>query len=78
MSGMQEGRVPMKQFAWCFSHGRLHLFVDTPWCTATWVTLPGSTEEQALIVKEERYGRALFLYELSADQQYALIAKGDS
>ncbi|WP_445520408.1 hypothetical protein [Streptomyces sp. NEAU-174] len=60
-------------FAWCFSHGRLHHFDDEPWCTATWAVLPGTTEAEALAVKEEWYGDAEFLHQLPDEQQIALI-----
>lgn len=60
-------------FAWCFSHGRLHHFGDEPWCTATWAVLPGTTEAEALAVKEQLYGNAEFLHQLPDEQQIALI-----
>ncbi|MFJ4741209.1 hypothetical protein [Streptomyces sp. NPDC088775] len=60
-------------FAWCFSHGRLHHFVGEPWCTATWALLSGSTEEEALAAKTQRYGEATFLHQLPDEQQLALI-----
>jgi len=46
------------RFAWCFSHGRLHTFWtdETPWCTATWVWLDGTTEDEAMQIKASAYG----------------------
>ncbi|MGW0603967.1 hypothetical protein [Streptomyces sp. NPDC002640] len=60
-------------FAWCFSHGRLHHFVGEPWCTATWASLAGATEEEALSAKAQQYGEATFLDQLPNEQQLALI-----
>lgn len=60
-------------YAWCFSHGCIHRFVGEPWCTATWVPLEGETEEQAMSVKEGRYGSARFLHDLPDEQQLATI-----
>lgn len=57
-------------YAWCFSHGRMHVFdPDNPWCAASWVPLNGETESDALSEKQEKYGRAAFLKDLSADQR---------
>lgn len=60
-------------YAWCFSHGRLHRFDGTPWCTATWVRLTGVTKSDALANKRARYGNAQFLHQLPDEQQYQLI-----
>lgn len=56
-------------FAWCFSHGRLHRFTREPWCTATWVRLNGTTEDEALAAKRARFGDAQFLRHLPLEQQ---------
>ncbi|MEU8682927.1 hypothetical protein [Streptomyces sp. NPDC048611] len=63
----------MATFAWCFDHGRLHQFDDSPWCTARWVPLPGANGEDALDVKCETYGKAQLLHELPDEQQLAII-----
>jgi len=60
-------------YAWCFSHGQLHAFTANPWCTATWVRVNGSTEEEAVTDKEARFGDARFLHELSGEQQLEVI-----
>ena len=63
------------EFAWCFSHGRLHRFPapTEPWCTAHWAPLSGSTEAEACADKERRYGSAMFIDGLPGEQQLALI-----
>ncbi|MFD9564401.1 hypothetical protein [Streptomyces sp. NPDC059994] len=61
------------QYAWCFSHGRLHRFDDEPWCTASWARLDGATEGDALTDKAARYGDAQFLDQLPGEQQFDLI-----
>lgn len=66
-----------RMYAWCFSHGRLHHFNTTPWCTATWTRLNGTTETEALADKHDRYGGAQFLHQLSGDQQLDLITNRD-
>lgn len=63
------------QYAWCFSHGRLHIFDDDPWCTATWVSLFGTTEEEALTAKMATYGEARFLHQLPDDQCRSVIRR---
>jgi len=66
------------RFAWCFSHGRLHTFWtdETPWCTATWVWLDGTTEDEAMQIKASAYGEAVFLHDLpSAEAQLAVMDK---
>jgi hypothetical protein len=62
-------------FAWCFSHGTMHRFhtTDTPWCTADWLWLAGSTETAALADKHQRYGDAQFLHDLTPEQQVAAL-----
>lgn len=66
-------------YAWCFSHGRLHLFAEPegPWCTAGWVRLTGGFEEEALADKQTRFGDAQFLHHLPNDQQVAIILGDD-
>ncbi len=59
-------------FAWCFSHGRLHRFTNRPWCTATWVPLTGTTEDDALADKAARFGDAVFIDHLPLEQQAAV------
>lgn len=63
------------EWAWCFSHGRLHRFTsgDEPWCTATWTRLTGATEDEALADKQARFGDAQFLHHLPDEQQLQLI-----
>lgn len=70
------GAHPMR-YAWCWSHGALHKFPagQDPWCTATWVWLDGTVEEDALTDKQARYGDARFLHQLPADQQLAIIQR---
>jgi len=62
-------------YAWCFDHGRLHRFpaTDVPWCTAAWVWLAGDTEQAALADKTTRYGDAQYLWDLTTEQQLAVI-----
>jgi hypothetical protein len=60
-------------YAWCFSHGALHHFNETPWCTATWVAFTAATETDALAAKEHAYGDARFLHELPTEQQLDVI-----
>lgn len=54
-------------FAWCFSHGRLHVMPS--WCTAAWIQLVGTTQQEAMVNKHERFGKAQFLHELLLDRQ---------
>lgn len=62
-------------FAWCFDHGRLHTIRPSrTWCTANWIALDGSEEEEALRDKRDRFGDALFLYGLSAGQRALVLA----
>ncbi|MFE6000337.1 hypothetical protein ACFQ6C_26310 [Streptomyces sp. NPDC056454] len=65
-------------FAWCFSHGRLHLFTSEaePWCTATWVILVGADRDDALADKQQRFGDAAFLHQLPGTDQLAIIEEG--
>ncbi len=71
-------------FAWCFDHGRLHVFVprgehecpDGAWCTARWVRLAGTTEQEATADKEKRFGEAVFCHHLPPDEHLALITTG--
>ena len=67
--------TPTGEWAWCFSHGRLHRFAsgEEPWCTATWAWLRGATENEALVDKSITYGDAQFLHHLPAEQQLQLI-----
>jgi hypothetical protein len=59
------------EFAWCFSHGRLHYSRD--WCTAFWVPLTGATEGEAVADKRERYGDATFMHHLPQDAQLEVM-----
>jgi hypothetical protein len=63
------------EFAWCFSHGRLHRFAgpDAPWCTAHWAPLSGVTEAEAYRDKVTRFGSVQFIDSLTGEQQLALI-----
>ncbi len=61
-----------ESFAWCLSHGRLHRFTATPWCTATWSRLDGNNERDALLSKSQRFGDAVFLHALSLEAQASL------
>lgn len=63
------------EWAWCFSHGRIHRFTpdQDPWCTATWTWLDGATEADALTYKTATYGDSQFLHQLPAEQQLQLI-----
>jgi hypothetical protein len=65
--------VSNPNYAWCFSHGRLHHFAGHAWCTATWTPLTGTSEAEALADKHNRYGDAQFLDQLPLEQQYELI-----
>jgi hypothetical protein len=60
-------------YAWCFSHGVLHHFEGTPWCTATWVGFTTTNEADALAAKRHAYGDARFLHELPTEQQLDVI-----
>jgi len=67
------------EFAWCFSHGRLHHRRD--WCTAFWVPLDGQTEGEAVAEKQARFGAAQFLHQLPADTQLEVMrsaSRGES
>ena len=61
------------QRAWCFDHGTLHRFDDDNWCTAAWVALDGSTDEEALRQKELIWGPAQFFDQLDLDRQGGLV-----
>lgn len=65
-------------YAWCFSHGHLHRFDGTPWCTATWARITGATEADALADKQARYGDAQFLHQLPGGQQLQLVTEHNS
>ncbi|MER5890517.1 hypothetical protein ABT160_42390 [Streptomyces sp. NPDC001941] len=71
----ERGTENGSSYAWCFSHGRLHVFQagQDPWCTAEWVTVQGATREAALAAKAEHFGDAQFFDELPAGQHHALI-----
>ncbi|WP_369383219.1 hypothetical protein [Streptomyces sp. cg36] len=60
-------------YAFCFSHGDLHVFRGEPWCTAAWVTLSGSTRDEALQDKRHRFGEARFVDGLSLEQQVEVL-----
>lgn len=60
-------------YAWCFSHGALHHFDETPWCTAIWVGFTAANEADALEAKQHTYGNARFLHELPTEQQLDVI-----
>lgn len=66
----------LREFSWCFSHGRLHRFSPTSegqWCTAYWTWLSGATEEEALADHRETYGGVQFLDDLMPSQKLAVI-----
>lgn len=70
--------MPEPTYAWCFDHGRLHIFRLTesnpdPWCTANWMPLTGATEDEALADKQQRYEDAQFIHHLDEDQQWHVI-----
>lgn len=67
-------------YAWCFDHGTLHRFPagDTPWCTAAWVALTATTEQDALDAKHAAWGEARFLHELPVTQQLEVIEIGEA
>lgn len=65
-------------YAWCFSHGRLHVFADHgAWCTGNWVDLgPGlAGEAMAEDRKRAHFGDARFLHELPAEAQEAVMGQ---
>lgn len=66
---------PADLHAWCFDHGRAHVFVagTTPWCTAAWVGFVAVSAEQALEAKQAAYGDAQFFDQLTADHQLEVI-----
>ncbi|MER5967806.1 hypothetical protein [Streptomyces sp. NPDC002057] len=66
---------PADLHAWCFDHGRAHVFVagTTPWCTAAWVGFVAASAEQALEAKQSAYGDARFFDQLCADHQLEVI-----
>ncbi|MBD3004655.1 hypothetical protein [Streptomyces sp. 5-10] len=66
-----DGVIAETVYAWCFSHGWMH--IGKPWCTATWVILSGATEEEALASRLEQYGEARFLHHLPGEQQIVVI-----
>ncbi|MFI8903885.1 hypothetical protein ACIGO7_37760 [Streptomyces virginiae] len=67
--------MPDMNYAWCFDHGVLHRFspAEGPWCTGTWVQLPGVSEDLALEAKERQYGEARFFDQLTLEQQVMLV-----
>ena len=71
--------MPEQTFAWCFSHGRLHVFrpsteyPDGAWCTATWVPFAAATEEQAIEAKQVAYGDAAFFDDLPVGKQLEVV-----
>lgn len=67
-------------YGWCFDHGRLHAFLETEgaWCTAAWVPLDASTEEEALAQKQLVWGEALFFDQLPLDRQGGVIAMSEA
>lgn len=61
-------------YAWCFDHGRMHVFdPEKPWCTAAWVPLDGHAEAEAVADKQTRYGNAQFLHDLPDGLHLAVI-----
>ncbi|MFJ4902827.1 hypothetical protein [Streptomyces sp. NPDC088727] len=72
---MPDAADPKVIFAWCFSHGRLHIFTTEaePWCTALWTSLAGADRDEALRDKQERFGDAVFEGQLSQEQRVRLI-----
>lgn len=72
-------RMDEVSYAWCFSHGRMHVFApsaeypDGAWCTAAWVRLTGDTTEAAEADKVARFGDAHFVHQLPLDMQAAVI-----
>lgn len=67
-------------YAWCFDHGRLHRFLlsEGCWCTAAWVQLTGSTEEEAMESKQLIWGEAQFFDQLDLIRQGGLLNMSDS
>ncbi|MFF0276893.1 hypothetical protein [Streptomyces sp. NPDC004330] len=66
---------PADRHAWCFDHGRAHVFASgtTPWCTAAWVGFVAASAEQALEAKQASYGDAQFFDQLTSDHQLEVI-----
>lgn len=67
------------RYAWCFSHGRMHMFeAGEPHCDATWVYLEGSNQQEAWADKERRYGQVAFLRDLPTlrDRMAVIVASG--
>jgi hypothetical protein len=62
-------------YAWCFDHGRLHVFPadKDPWCTAAWIIIAATTKEQAIEAKRAAYGEVRFLDELPANERMKII-----
>ncbi|MFJ8313300.1 MULTISPECIES: hypothetical protein [unclassified Streptomyces] len=61
-------------YAFCFDQGDLHVFRgEEPWCTAAWVTLSGSTRDEALEDKRSRFGKARFVDDLPLEQQVEVL-----
>lgn len=65
---------PTPNYAWCFSHGRMHTFWPDrePWCTALWVRVAGITEDEAEAAKRERFGDARFMHDLPVEEQVVI------
>lgn len=68
--------IRVRTFAWCFSHGTLHRFegaLGEEWCTANWVPFAAATRGDALAVKNAWYGDAVFLEDLTLEQQVKVL-----
>ncbi|MFJ5635297.1 hypothetical protein ACIQF5_22005 [Streptomyces goshikiensis] len=66
---------PADVHAWCFDHGRAHVFMagTTPWCSAAWVGFVAASAAQALEAKQAAYGDAQFFDQLSAGHRLEVI-----
>jgi hypothetical protein len=60
-------------YVWCFSHGAMHRFDNSWWCTADWVRLNGVMPDAAEGDKKTRFGSAVFFDDLSPDQRIAVL-----
>jgi hypothetical protein len=65
---------PSSPYVWCFDHGRTHNFSAGAWCTAWWIPLAGTTEDEALADKQQRFGDAVFYDQLPVEQIVELAA----
>jgi hypothetical protein len=67
-----------QRYAWCFDHARLHTFSspDTAWtvCSAAWLTVAGSSPEEALKSKIARFGKSRFVDELPPEAAHFVIS----